>query len=129
MLDIVSYNIMINAYYKKGLMQGSSRIFLEMMELGISHSIVTYKIFVVDSSNLAMFEEAMNVINYKKKHGYMPNENTYNDIIDSYCKLGRFQATSDFSNKIRQTGNSFDNEKLYRLLQHITQHQKIDYSE
>jgi pentatricopeptide repeat domain-containing protein 1 len=122
--DIVSYNIVINAYCKQGLMQGASRIFSEMMDSGIHPSIVTYNTFVAGYSNLAMFEEAMNVFNYMKKHGYMPNEHTYNAIVDSYCKLGRFQAASDFVNKIRQTDNTFDHEKLYRLSQRITEHKK-----
>ncbi|KAE8716733.1 hypothetical protein F3Y22_tig00110109pilonHSYRG00088 [Hibiscus syriacus] len=43
--------------------------------------------FVASYASDSMFEEAIDVVRFMIKHGCKPNQNTYNSIVDGYCKL------------------------------------------
>eukprot|EP01018_Ginkgo_biloba_P003590 Gb_11267 [translate_table: standard] len=127
-LDNVSYNIVINAYCKQGLMREASSIFSEMPRSGINPCMITYNTIVAGYANLTLFRDAMDIIDYMKKLECRPNEQTYKSIVNGYCKLGRFQEATDFVYDIRRNDHIFAQELVYKLAACIQERQKSDSS-
>ncbi|KAM1349154.1 hypothetical protein ACFX2F_003257 [Malus domestica] len=60
-----------------------------MRDAGISPDVITYNTFVASYAADSLFEEAIDVVCYMIKNGCKPNQNTYNSIVDWYCKHNR----------------------------------------
>ncbi|KAF2320957.1 hypothetical protein GH714_032212 [Hevea brasiliensis] len=83
-------------------MKEASRIFSEMRDSGLVPDVITYNTFVASYAADSMFEEAIDVVKYMIKNGCKRNQNTYNSIVDGYCKHNRRADASMFVSSLHE---------------------------
>ncbi|KAM1345448.1 hypothetical protein ACFX13_035624 [Malus domestica] len=100
-------------------MREASRIFSEMRDAGISPDVITYNTFVASYAADSLFEEAIDVVRYMIKNGCKPNQNTYNSIVDWYCKHNRRDDGVQFVNNLCNLNPHISEGEESRLLDRI----------
>ncbi|KAJ8773511.1 hypothetical protein K2173_005757 [Erythroxylum novogranatense] len=103
--DIISYNTVIFAYCQNGRMREASRLFSELTDSGLVPDVITYKTF-----------ESIDVVRFMIKHECKPNQNTYNSIVDGYCKHNCQNDARMFVSSLRELDPHVANEEESRLL-------------
>ncbi|KAE8730412.1 hypothetical protein F3Y22_tig00003041pilonHSYRG01497 [Hibiscus syriacus] len=86
--DITTLNAMLSIYGRRQMVSKTNEILNFMNESGYSPSLTNYNSLMYIYAADSMFEEAIDV-QFVIKHGCKPNQNTYNSIVDGYCKLNR----------------------------------------
>ncbi|KOM49089.1 hypothetical protein LR48_Vigan07g279300 [Vigna angularis] len=104
---------------RNGRMKEASRIFSEMKDSTLIPDVVTYNTFIATYAGDSMFAEAIDVVRYMIKQGCKPDQNTYNSIVDWYCKLNRRDEANSFVKSLRNLDPHVSKEEENRLLERI----------
>lgn len=118
--DIILFNTVIFAYCRNGQMKEASRIFAEMKDFRLVPDVITYNTFNASYSADSMFVEAIDVVSYTIKNGCKPNPNTYNSLVDSFCKLNHWEDANSFVSNLCNLDPHITKEEKRRLLKHIS---------
>lgn len=94
-------------------------MFSEMKDSALVPNVVTYNTFVATYAADSMFVEAIDVIRYMIKQGCRPDQNTYNSIIDWYCKHNRQDEANSFVKNLGNIDPHVSKEEKSRLLKRM----------
>ncbi|CAN1152273.1 Putative pentatricopeptide repeat-containing protein At1g13630 [Linum perenne] len=87
-LDIVVYNVMIDAYVKHGDIQGALQLYRQITEKGVFPNIVTFNSLIYGLCINGMMDQATGLLQTIKLHGLLPNAVTYTTIMNAYAGNG-----------------------------------------
>ncbi|KAL0283154.1 UNVERIFIED_CONTAM: hypothetical protein Sangu_2908900 [Sesamum angustifolium] len=79
--SIISYNSLINGYYKKGRVEEAGHLFLEVPHKG-------------------QIIEAFSFLHIMEEQGVYPDITTYSTLIHGLCKNGKLEIARDLSNSL-----------------------------
>ncbi|KAL2348775.1 hypothetical protein Fmac_002775 [Flemingia macrophylla] len=116
--DLVSFNTLINARMKSGVMEPNLALQLlhEVRSSGIRPDIITYNTLISACSRESNLEEAVAVFGDMESHNCQPDLWTYNAMISLYGRCGRARKAEELFNELESKGFIPDAVTLNSLL-------------
>ncbi|KAG2330494.1 hypothetical protein Bca52824_001674 [Brassica carinata] len=93
-LSVVTYNILVSGFCKKGDTSGAAKIVKEMEERGIKPSEVTYTILIDTFARSDNMEKAIQLRTSMENLGLVPDVHTYSVLIHGFCIKGQMNEAS-----------------------------------
>ncbi|KAM0953215.1 putative tetratricopeptide-like helical domain superfamily [Dioscorea sansibarensis] len=104
-LDLMTVNIMIDAYGQLDMAREADRLFWSVRKLGLEPSIVTYNTMLRVYGDAELFGNLMQEMQLKE---IQPNAITYSTIISIWARAGKLERAAKLFQKLRSSGAEID---------------------
>ncbi|CAM6082274.1 unnamed protein product [Calypogeia fissa] len=101
--NVENCNTMIDLYGRAGRFDDATRIFSEMMELGLSADTVTFNTMIKVCGRAGRLEEAEAMFNKMQENDVSPDVATFNVLLAVFIKGGKIEKALDYFTRMKET--------------------------
>ncbi|KAK4759847.1 hypothetical protein SAY87_022978 [Trapa incisa] len=123
--DIITYNLMLEGFYKEGMWEDAVALIDVMKKKGEFMNLESYNIWLLGLLRNGKLLEAQSVLNEMMKQGIEPSICTYNIVINGLCKNGMLSDAKRVINLMRNNGVSPDTITYTTIVQGYSSRGKV----
>ncbi|XP_057428701.1 pentatricopeptide repeat-containing protein At1g12300, mitochondrial-like isoform X2 [Lotus japonicus] len=114
-LDVCSFNIIMDALCKQGLLLEAHAVCYEMIKRGVQPDVISYTILMDGYCLKSKVDEARKLFDMMIEAGLVPDVWSYNILIQGYCKIERVDEAMNLCEDML-TKNLVPNTVTYKYL-------------
>ncbi|GAB2292004.1 hypothetical protein Dimus_026252 [Dionaea muscipula] len=117
MPNVVTYNTMINGFYRVKKVEDAERFFVEMKGGNLVPTVVSYTTMIKGYASVGKVDDALRMFEEMKTSGIKPNETTYTTLLSGLCDaLKMAEAQTILKEMVVAHTSPKDNSIFFRLL-------------